>query len=252
MSYNLHEGPLRIIILDDDHYPDGRVSQRLIPEFKKRGLDNLVTHLKTFAEYREFLDNSQNLKDIGLIIMDSSLEDREHHTIKSFGDTLPYTIDTLIDHHRKDLLKCVMPASGNLIEGVKNNRYAEEMFARRNIVMDWQQTSLGNGGLSEDSVKVCDKIIGTYENKYPGMLSQEGAHKPIEKESTTSVEKSNGTSQTEMHGGSQFWQDVIKSNKLDCDDNETHGLTSSNENAIHNEITNKVYTRSFVENLNCH
>jgi hypothetical protein len=209
MPSNLQE-PLRIIILDDDHYPDGRVTKSLLPEFKNRGLEGIVTHFKTFAEYRDFLAIRKNLEEVGLIIMDSSLLEDTHSY--NFEQTIPYTVDTLVEARRKDLVRCIMPASGNLTEGVKNNRYAEEYLQRRGFNVDWQQTSLSSGGLSENPGKICDKIIGFYENKYPGMISKEGSLSSLENDRLAKNKSS-------LKAESPYWDKVLN---LNHDDDLVH------------------------------
>ena len=154
----------KIVILDDDHYPEGRVSLKIIPEFEKRGVE--VVHYKTFKALQDDIFNG-TLDRNSLFVIDSSLEDEPDHQYYDFKRTVPSLIDRLNIRY-----KHIIPASGG-VEGKTNNDYFFTFLENIGRVEDWGQRCLENFGLTGDPVKVVDEILGYHDVLYPGEIKRE-------------------------------------------------------------------------------
>ena len=236
MADSPEKKPRKIIILDDDHYPEGRITQKLLPVFEDHNLRDLVIHFDTFSEYKKYLDDPQNIKEVGIIVMDCSLVNE--NKMYTFQETLPFTI-SVATTYRLDLLKCIMPASGNMAEGIKNNRYAEELFDRRGYIMDWEQTALSNGGLAyQNTESIFQNIAALYEKRYPGVLSKEGVRKSVEQ----NTQKPEGNVVAPLEGESEFWKQTLTAHEGQC-----NGVTSPKEDNLHSDITEMIFKRALTE-----
>lgn len=162
--YNLDMGLFsiskpKIIILDDDHYPEGRVSEKLMPEFKYRHLDIEVKHYRTFASLSEAI-NRGDITKLDLLVLDSTLDDEPDGHRLEFGQTVPALLDMGIKP------KHMMPGSGGR-EGTENNKVFEEIIERRGRQMDWQQMDLSGVGLSGNPLTAADKILDYFYELNP-------------------------------------------------------------------------------------
>jgi hypothetical protein len=79
----------KIIILDDDIWPDGRITNQILPEFKRRGLDQYVHHYSTFADLKKDLQNG-TVSTNNLFVLDSSLDKEPNRKPLSFCNTIPW------------------------------------------------------------------------------------------------------------------------------------------------------------------
>lgn len=141
----------KIVILDDDHYPEGRVSDKLMPEFKYRHLDIEVVHYRTFQTLSKAINKGEVSKS-DLLVLDSTLDEEPDGHSLEFGQTIPALLDMGIK------AKYMMPASGGR-EGSENNRVFEEIIERRGRQLDWQQMDLSGLGLSGNPLMIADKIL---------------------------------------------------------------------------------------------
>jgi len=149
----------KIIILDDDHYPEGRVSDKLMGEFRKRKLDVDIRHYKTFASLTRAI-HSKEISITDLYVIDSTLDEEPDGHRKEFGHTIPALLDMGIK------AKYMMPGSGGM-EGRANNQVFEDIMERRSRQVSWAQMDLKERGLSGNPFTVADKILGYYHELNP-------------------------------------------------------------------------------------
>lgn len=155
----------KIVILDDDKYPEGRVSERVVPAFHDLGFDAVV-HYRTFDEMKNDILRERLSRD-ALFIVDSSLEEEPDHHLKDFGNTIPAMLDMLEINY-----KHIMPASGKP-EGRENNRIFFKILERRGKIEDWGQRALEAGGLAGNPARIARSILEYFDVLYPGELSRE-------------------------------------------------------------------------------
>ena len=160
----------KIIILDDDIWPTGRITERILPEFKKRGLDKHLIHYNTFNKLRQDLLEGR-LSRSNLFVLDSSLEKEPDGKLLGFQNTVP----SLISHGIK--VRNMMPGSG-WKEGVKNNLWFEEYAERRGRSIRLNQMTLFASGLSGDPEKVVNGILTYHEELFPGTIQKESESTP--------------------------------------------------------------------------
>lgn len=141
----------KIVILDDDHYPEGRVSDKLMPEFNYRRLNIEIKHYLTFDSLSKAI-NKGDVSKTDLLVLDSTLDDEPDGHRLEFGQTIPALLDMGIK------AKYMMPGSGGR-EGTENNKVFEEIIERRGRQLDWQQMDLSGLGLSGNPLTVADKIL---------------------------------------------------------------------------------------------
>lgn len=149
----------KIVILDDDHYPEGRISQKLIPEFNYRHLSIEVKHYRTFQALTEAI-NRGYVSKLDLLVLDSTLDDEPNGHRLEFGQTIPVLLDMGIKP------KHIMPGSGGTAASI-NNGVFEEIIERRGRQIDWRQMDLKNIGLSGNPLTVATKILDYFQELYP-------------------------------------------------------------------------------------
>jgi len=151
----------KIVILDDDHYPEGRVSDKLMPEFNYRHLNIEVKHYLTFDSLSKAI-NRGDVSKSDLIVLDSTLDEEPDGHRLEFGQTVPALLDMGIKP------KYLMPGSGGRT-GAQNNRVFEEIIERRGRQMNWQQMDLSELGLSGNPLTVADKILEYFHELNPNI-----------------------------------------------------------------------------------
>ena len=163
------ESPIesQIIILDDDAWPDGRITRQVLPEFKKRGLGKYVHHYPTFTELKEDLESGKLSKN-NLFVLDSSIQEPSGQRF-SFENTVPWLLDHGIKTRR------MMPGSSWDYKntGVKNNLWFEEFVRRRGRTIRLNQMALFHSGLAGNPESVVNGILAYYKELYPGKIQKE-------------------------------------------------------------------------------
>ena len=155
----------KIVILDDDHYPEGRVSQGVMPEFKSRNINNVV-HYKTFDDLKKDIFN-RTIDTDSLFVIDSSLIDEPDGHFIDFGRTIPAMLGMLEINY-----KHIIPASGGS-EGRTNNDVFFELLSRQDKIENLGQRCLENIGLSGDPKKVVNAIVDYHDELYPNEINAE-------------------------------------------------------------------------------
>lgn len=156
----------KIILLDDDHYPEGRVSKYILPEFKKLSIGKNVIHYKTFAELKKDILARKVERD-SLFVMDSSLEEEPDRHLMDFTKTIPIMLGTLGIKHKN-----IIPASGGS-NGYQNNGFFFDYLARIEKVEDWGQRCLEISGFTGKPSEVVQSIIEYHQVLYPDEIKNE-------------------------------------------------------------------------------
>lgn len=182
----------KIIYIDDDIHPVGRISQRILPIFEEKGLIDVVLHFKTFEQFKLYILNVENESEIVLIILDSSLDLGER--LYQMTDTLPYIVSRLEDIASKgnnnrlaaresliSLCQRIMPASGRskntseeILRQRDNNNYFREYMQRIDIPINEDQMDLARiGGSTGEPKEVVTTILKYYSLLYPNEVLEQ-------------------------------------------------------------------------------
>lgn len=150
----------KVIILDDDEWPTGRITENILPEFKRKGIkEGNIIHYLTFIDLKEDLRTGKISKD-NLFVLDSSLTKEPNNKLLSFETTVPFLLDSGINP------KKLMPGSGAR-EGTVNNTFFEKIYERRGRTTNLNQMGLFGIGLSGAPQEVASAILTYYNDLYP-------------------------------------------------------------------------------------
>jgi len=152
----------KIVILDDDHYPEGRVSVWIMPVFRELGITNAV-HYKTFASMKKDILFGK-LDRNSLFILDSSLCDEPDGHLWEFGKTVPTLLDECGVNYKQ-----IVPASGGK-EGRNNNSVFFQMLEMRGKIENFGQRCLEFQGLTGDPEKVVKSIVDYHNELFPNEI----------------------------------------------------------------------------------
>jgi len=154
-----------IVILDDDHFPEGRVSVYILPEFERRGIHN-VKHYKTYHDLKGALEKGA-ISPSDLFVVDSSLGDEPDGRYVNFEIVIPSLLGMHGISHKN-----ILPASGGDV-GMFNNQWFFDYLERIGKGWDWGQEGLKSTGLTGRPKDIVETIVNYFESLHPGEIKSE-------------------------------------------------------------------------------